>query len=221
MRDITGERIRYGYTLGDLDRLARSSVGTAWARGVDYRDRYDAAWHAIAELLYSADERPTPRDLKVAGTTAVNQLGQDEARHHGFDRHNPDAGTEGRPRFQRYWTLLGRATPSPEDRIVDRLALAQIWPALSRTHRRTLLALAVHDDHVLAAAAIDRNSITYRAHLKNARAAYRALWHEGETPSRMWGRSMGSLAGQRTATQVLAQRHHRRTRTAAREECAA
>lgn len=212
MSDLTAEAVRYGYTLTDLDRLARSSASTAWAGGLDYTDKYDAAWHAIAELLYTADERPSGWALKVAGTNAITALAQNEGRHHGYDRHHPENGAGGRPYFQRYWTLAGRATPSPEDKVVERIALLQIWPTLTGMQRQALLALAVHEDHQQAAAAIGKTPGTYRVHVKDARARFRALWHEGETPSRMWGRSMGSLAGRRTATQVLVQRRRKRAR---------
>lgn len=214
---MNGE-VRFGYTMADLDRLARVSVATAWPRAMDYRDRYDAAWHALAEAIYDTDEPPTRYDLKVVGTRAVNRLGQDEGHHRGFDRSNPDAGFEGMPAFQRYWSWFGRATPSHEDRIVDRIALAQIWPMLSVFHRQTLTALAVHEDHDLASQAIGRKIPTYRTHLKNARDAFRVLWHEHETPSPMWGRSSGKL-GRRTATQVLVNRRQQRAR-AARERAA-
>lgn len=210
MPDISRERIRYGYTLTDLDRLARLCVTVAWARMTDHRDRYDAAWHAIAETLYTATEPPTERDLTTAGVNAISRLAQDEQRHHG---QHVDAGLEGRPNFQRYWALA-RVTPSPEDGIVDRIALAQIWPTLSATHRQALIALAVYEDHDLASSAIDRSPATYRQHLKNGRAAFRVLWHEGEVPSRMWGRSMGSKVGRRTATQVLVRRRQKRASVA-------
>jgi hypothetical protein len=200
------DELRYGYTLTDLDRLARSAVHAPWASSLDYRDRYDAAWHAIAELLYSSAQRPSGWDLKAAGMNAVSVLGQNEARHHGYDHQAQD-----RPHFQRYWALY-RVTPSHEDRVVDRVALTQIWPTLTGTQRQALLALAVHEDHERAAAAIDRTPTTYRAHVKDGRARFRALWHEGETPSRMWGRSMGALVGQRTATQVLVCRRRKRAR---------
>jgi hypothetical protein len=204
--------LRYGYTMSDLDHLAHVSVQIAWPRGMDYRDRYDAAWHAIAEAIYSSDERPSPRDLKVAGTHAVNRLAQDEGHHRGLDRDNPAAGLEGMPNFQRYWALH-HVTPSPEDAVVDRVALAQIWPTLSRTHRQVLLALAVYADHPLAAEATGRSLPAYRSHLKDARQAYRGLWHEHETPSAMWGQSRGR-AGRRTAAQALANRIQQRARRA-------
>ena len=207
--------VRHGYTLADIDRLARVSVEIAWPRAMDYTDRYEAAWHAIAEHLCSTDEVPSPRDLKVTGTNAVNRLAQDEGHHHGFDRSNPGAGFEGMPRFQQYWAIYGRATPSHEDGIVDRIALAQIWPALSPTHRQALLAFAVHTDHDLASNAMGRTLATYRTHLANARRQYRALWHEHEAPSRMWGSSYGRM-GCRTGTQVLVNRRQQRARRAAK-----
>ena len=207
--------LRHGYTMDDLDRLARVAVRTAWPRAMDYTDRYDAAWHAIAELLYTGDRPPTPRDLIGVGANAVSRLAQDEHHHRGYDRSNPGAGFEGMPGFQRYWTLH-RTTPSPENAIVDRLALAQIWPTLSDTHRQVLLSLAVHADHPLAARALGRSLPTYRSHLRHARGAYRELWHEHETPSVMWGQSRGRQ-GRRTAAQTLANRIQQRARRARTE----
>jgi len=206
------QEVRHGYTLADLDRYAHISVATAWTNTMDYRDRYDAAWHAIAERLYNTEheQTPTTRDLKIAGTRAVNRLAQDEGRHHGFDRANPEAGLEGMPGFQRYWALH-HATPSPEDAIVDRIALTQIWPELSATHRQVLLVLAVHADHQLAADALDRSLPTYRSHLRHARQRYRELWHAPETASAMWGQSRGR-PGRRTAAQTLANRIQQRAR---------
>ena len=203
--------VRHGYTLADLHQLAKVSVNVAYGQSMDYRDRYDAAWHAIAELLCSADQPPTRLELKNAGVRAVDRIVENDQRHRGFNRRDPEAGL---PRFERYWAL-GRVTPSPEDAIVDRIALAQIWPRLSATHQRILLAYATYSDHALAAAAIDRNIRTYGSHLRHARAAYRALWHEHEIPSAMWGQSR-VRPGSRSATRVVAYRTVQRARRAAK-----
>lgn len=199
--------VRHGYTLADIDQQARASVNVAYARTMDYRDRYDAAWHAIAEFLCAAQEPPTHLDLKAAGVRAVENIVADDCRHHGVNRRDIEAG---KPRFARYWAL-GRVAPSPEDQIVDRVALTQIWPALSPTHQQILTAFAVHADHQLAAAATGRSASTYRSHLKSARQSFRALWHEHETPSAMWGQSR-SHVGTRSATWTLANRNRRRAR---------
>lgn len=207
--------VRYGYTLADLDQLARISVNVAYSRSMDYRDRYDAAWHAIAELLCRTETHPTRLELKNAGVRAVDRLVEDDQRTHGFNRQNPAAGM---PRFERYWAL-SRVTPSPEDAIVDRIALTQIWPTLSATHQRILLAYATYSDHTLAATATGRNIGTYRSHLRGARAAYRALWHQHEIPSAMWGQSR-VRPGSRSATLVAAERTRQRSRRRSKEAAA-
>src|SRR5262245_1688634 len=86
--------IRHGYNLADIDRLARAAVAGARARAMDARDRYDAAWHTIAELLYTSATRPEPWELKWAGATAIDREGQDNGRHWGVDRANPELGYE-------------------------------------------------------------------------------------------------------------------------------
>lgn len=204
--------IRHGYTLTDIHQIAKISVNVAYGRSMDYRDRYDAAWHAIAEHLCAAEQCPTRLELKNAGVRAVDCLVQNDQRQHGFNSRNPAAGL---PRFERYWAL-GRVTPSPEDAIVDRVALAQIWPTLSATHQQILLAYAIYSDHTLAAAAAGRNIGTYRSHLRSARAAYRKLWHEHEAPSAMWGQSR-VRPGSRSATLVVADRARQRARRAAED----
>lgn len=205
--------VSHGYTLADIDRHTRASVNVAYARSMDYRDRYDAAWHAIAELLCTAEERPTGLELKAAGVRAVEIVCRDDWRHRGINHRDPEAG---RPRFERYWAL-SRATPSPEESIVDRLALHQIWPAMTDTHQQMLLAFALHGDHQLAANSTGRILATYRVHLGNARRAYRRLWHEHEAPSVMWSQSR-SRVGSRSATQVMNERLRRRQRRVAKGE---
>lgn len=205
--------LRYGYTLDVIERLTNIAVNMAWPRAMDYRDRYDAAWYAIVEVLYTAEESPSARDLKLAGANAVNRLAQDHARTRGLDGKNPDAGYEGMRGFRRYWLLDTLPTSSPENAVVDRLAVAQIWPLLSPTHQDVLLAMAVHADHVSAAEALGKTYATFTSHLRNARHSFRQLWHEHETPTGMWGRS-DRRHGQRTAAQVLANRIQQRARRA-------
>lgn len=206
--------IRHGYNLADIDRLAGIAVAAAWSRAMDYTDRYDAAWHAIAETLYTAAEPPTGWDLKQAGVHAINRIAQDHGRHWGRDRRNPDAGFEAARAFLKYWELDRRSHGSPENGVVDGLALWQIWWTLSPTHRAVLLALAVHGDQQAAADALGKTYGTVGSHLKNARRAFFALWHEGESPSRLWGKA-DRRRGRRTATQTLINRRQQRARKAA------
>lgn len=79
------------------------------------------------------------------------------------------------------------------------MALAQIWPRLNPMHRTVLAALAAHNDHARAAAAlgISRRLFTHR--LSQARQAFLTLWHEGESPSRVWCTSKTTAARRRRA----------------------
>ena len=205
--------LRHGYTMHDLDVLARISVATAFARAMDYSDRYDAAWHGIAEHLVLADSAPTRADLKQAGTKAINDLIQDHHHTRGMARAKVVGEQGSMGAFQRYWELSRRSTPSPEDMIVDWAAFRQIWPELSALHQQVLLKLAVYGDYELAAAACGKTRTTYASHLKNARRAFFALWHEHATPSRLWGRTE-RRSGRRSAMQVLVNRRQQRARAA-------
>lgn len=203
----------HGYSLDDLDRLARIATVRAFsARLLDPTDRYEIAWGAIVEALAAAAE-PIPGGLLVmTGATAINRAGQDYRHTWGMSR--DWYSVEGDVRaYQRYWELARQPMSSHEDAVVDRLALRQIWPRLSPTHQRVLMAFAIHGTHAAAAASLGKKLVTYRTHLKDARADFRRLWHEHETPSRMWGRS--GERGRHTAMQTLANRHRLRARRAA------
>lgn len=203
------EPIRHGYTLADVDRVARAAVDRAAERAMDYRDRYDAAWDAVVVRLM-AEEAPTFQDLWLAGMAAIGQTVKSYKQTHGY---SPTTGTW-RPAFERYWDT-GRSIPSPEEQIIDRMALRQIWPALSRTHREMLATMAVYGDNVAAADAAERTYATFNSHLKNARKEFFALWHQGETPSRFWGKGDRRSRASRTGVQVLRTRHRQRERRAA------
>lgn len=179
--------VLHGYTLGDLQVLAKKAVNTAFYRAMDYPDRLEAAWFAIVEQLYDPDGDPNPWALIRTGRTAVDNLVRDDWHHHGRSPHNPYAGDEAMPHFQRYWWTQRFRTSSCENHVVDRVALYQIWPQLSATHQQVLMALAVHGDYGRAAASIGKTYGTYTVHVKNARKAFLKHWHEGEIPSRCWG----------------------------------
>ncbi|WP_052432806.1 hypothetical protein [Streptacidiphilus carbonis] len=210
----TRESLWHGFSMDDLDRLARIATLRAFGgRNLDLVDRYETAWDAIAVALATADEAPAGGLLVVIGARAVDRAAQDHQ--HTWGKARTWGSAEGDiAAYQRYWELARRSAASPEDAVVDRTALRQIWPRLSVTHQQVLYALAVHDgDHAEAAATLGKTLGTFRTHLKDARAAYRVLWHEHETPSRMWGKS--GQRGRRTAAQTIANRRQQRARRAA------
>jgi hypothetical protein len=174
--------LRHGYNLADLDRLARMALSREWARNRDWRHRYDIAWSAIAEALYAAAEPPEPGDLIRAGQESVTGFLHTELRHWGI-KHDRSR----RPSFAMYWDEVARHTASPENGIIERLALWQVWARLRDEDREALLALAIHGEYDKAAATLGLRKYTYYARVRRARVRFLRLWHEGESPSRLWG----------------------------------
>ncbi|MEU4224353.1 hypothetical protein AB0F17_08670 [Nonomuraea sp. NPDC026600] len=175
--------IRYGYTLADLDRLSRKAVhidasGAFW-RGSDAAGRYEIAWSAIAEHLCAAGEAPAEYDLTRAGTAALQRAVREIRHAHGI--------ADNQRAFTVYWMEISGWSGSHEPRIVDAVALHQIWPQLRPRHRQVLIALATFGDHAPAAAALDMNVNLWSVHLSKARREFLQLWHQGEAPSGVWG----------------------------------
>ncbi|WP_055591295.1 hypothetical protein [Peterkaempfera griseoplana] len=205
----------YGWTLHDLDRLARTVVSNnrAWWPAGDRDDLYAAAWHGIVEHLYTTETEPRRTELMEAGRRALGQDVKDNMRHHGARRDSSNNGLK----YAMYWEWAGRSVPSPENGIVERLALAQILPALTTGQRQAVEALAVTGDYDRAAQLIG-SPASLTSQLMKGRRRFRELWHEGEVPSGHWGcdRRAGTVAGTVGHGSALA-RLRRRARTAARK----
>lgn len=197
----------HGWTLAQIDATARYAVGMAGPRAGDVNDRYEAAWSAIAEALLVAGDPPGLWDLRWAGVKAIQRMDREERRQHGLNQEYEDA-----ERFWRYW--FPGVTQSPEDGIVDRLACERIWDELRPVHQSVLLALAAHDDRESAAQACGKQPATFNSHLSGARRAFLALWHEGEAPSRFWGKDDRRHDSSQPVTLALRKRAAKRARTA-------
>jgi hypothetical protein len=195
------EEIRHGYTLTDLHQLTKLAVNTAkgWL-AMDYTDLMEAAWFGISEHLIAAEHWPPRHDLVRAGQRAVNTLVTDEMHHAGYFKYKSGAGygPGTMPAFVQFWHSPPTAI---EPRIVERVTLTQIWPALTPRQREALAALAAHGDYLLAAESLGIEPQTYRSLLGRARREFLRLWHEHEVPSRQWGtdRRVG-VHGQQLAT---------------------
>lgn len=208
--EAAADGLRGGWTLTTLDRLARSVVSnnrTWWPAG-DREDLYAAAWHGIVEHLYSTDTVPSRNDLMEAGRRALTTDVKDNMRHHGARRD----GTNNGLKYAQYWEWHGRTAPSPENRIVDHLALQQILPTLTPGQRRALEALAATGDYQAAARLLGLGDV--KSQLMHGRRRFRELWHEGETPSKPWGtdRRAGSKAGDPAVGESALNRLRRRQR---------
>ncbi|MGR6922626.1 hypothetical protein ACU635_50945 [[Actinomadura] parvosata] len=205
--------LRHGYNLADLQQLTRFALRRVYGSNVDYRARHDVAWSAIAEALYAApdDQPPAPSDLLDAAQKAMVRHVRDEMHHHGRDRHNSG---QAMPMFASYWEGMQGRSPSPEGQVVEKTALWQIWPRLTDREREVLLALAAHENYRAAAEALGANPATFNVNVSKARKRFLALWHEGETPSRVWGTDRRT--GSYTATSAPARKRRAATRAVAR-----
>lgn len=180
--------LRWGYTLADLQRVAGSAAATTRAMAGDYDDRYAEAFGAAAERLYEAEHWIPEHKLFQAAQDALwNQSRKDRSYRGCAYRHGEgwDASGTG-PHFVTYWSDVSRVTPSPENGIVERIALEQILPTLTPKQREVVGALAAFDDHPAAQAALG-GLTSYATHLAAGRKRFLAYWHEGEIPSRPWG----------------------------------
>ena len=176
------EPLRHGYTLDNLDRLTRTVLTVDHWRNDLGDDRYAAIHFAITETVLTADERPTPSDLIACGRTAGDRHVRAQMHSHGYDQRNTPAGTGALPGFQRYWQQSGH-TPWDE-RLVESMALTQIWPRLTPGQQQAVMALALTGDHQEAALSLGLGLEAYFGRLKAARRRVAALWHEHETPPR-------------------------------------
>ena len=180
--------LRHGYTLASIHELTLIAVHCElFYRARDCHERVDIAWSAIAEHLYASEQPPSRSDLIHAGMSAIASLFVSEARSHGINVSQRGRTAVPGTNFQKYWHLSARPTDGPEERIVECIALTQIWAALSPRLRDAFTPLAVHNDYGRAAAAVGKTRDQYNSQLSYARRVFLALWHEHETPSRPWG----------------------------------
>lgn len=200
--------LRWGYVLADLERAARMAASTTRGLVGDFTDRYDEAFSAAAEYLYAAEEWMPERDLFRAARDAL-QIERDSLKSLHGAKWRADTGLTAfsAPMFVRYWHAA--PAPSPEHRVVERVALAQIWPALTPRQQEAVATLAAFGNQTDARAAF--GSSTFRNRLMLARRRFLELWHEGEKPSGVWARDRHATT--RTLQQRLAQRRRYAAKT--------
>lgn len=174
----------HGYTIADLDHLTHTVLRLdRWHTAGYQDDRFDAVWHALAEHLCTTPTAPTRREMITVGIRASDSHVNTEMHHHG--RTYTSDGTAEMPGFARFW--FAAHAPSPEHRIVERSAAAQIWPLLTPRQQEALHALACHGDYQMAAVAIGASYKTFTSLIQGARRRFYRWWHEGETPpTRPW-----------------------------------
>jgi hypothetical protein len=190
----------HGYTLDQVDHLAKAAVNLAGTYASDYADRYDAAHYAILVALYTAPHWLPREKLISVGARAVSKLVNQALHLRGYRDAYSGAGSS--PRWRTYWFGLPAVTHGPEDRVVEHVAATQILAHLRAVDQRALTALAATRDYQKAADLIGVSYPTLSAAITRARRRALALWHEGEAPSRVWRKDVHF--GSRTAVRPAA-----------------
>ena len=220
----TDALVGHGYTVADLDQVARKAAYSSRWLFMPFPERQDLARFAIAEHLLTTAEPPEFWSLVSLGERAIGAHVEHEGRYRGvyLARSGVALGT-GMPRFWRFWSCTSQPTRSPEDPIVDVTALIQIWPRLTRSHQAVLVALATHDDYQKAAAALGKPYHSFVSTVSTARKQFLRLWHEHEIPSDVWGRDRRNRprAEVRRSVTVVTVRRRKRRREARGAEGAA
>ncbi len=178
--------LRYGYSLADLQRIARAAIlHDSWHMARDPRARIDTALFGVVEHLYTAKHRPEPYDLIGAAWRACDDEVTQDLRARG--RQRAERGGGDMTSHLVYWLGNANTSPSPEHRIVERFALRQILPMLTPRQLEAVHLLATLEDYQAAADAMGITVATFNVTIANARKRFLAYWHEGQAPSRMWG----------------------------------
>jgi hypothetical protein len=175
--------VKYGYTVRDLHQMTAAAVRADRSMAMDYADRRDIAWSAIAEELCAAPHWPKRSTLIQAGWQAIYKAVREEYRQHGYADRAWDNGHASAPRFVKFW--YSPVAPSHEERIVERIAVAQVLDTLTPTYRDAVTALAVHDDYRRAAEGLRLKDSAFRVRISTARRRVLAAWFEGETPRKV------------------------------------
>jgi hypothetical protein len=187
----TGAEVAHGYTMSDLDSIARIAAAR---RGAGYA--YAEAWSGAAELLCGTADRPQFYELLQSAMNGIDR--ETRAYMHARGLYDSSSAATG-SQFYRFWAGAPRLASPWEDDVVDRLAFLQVWPWLSPLHQEALVTLATVDQYDLAAEALGISYAAFILRVRRARAAFRSLWHDWESPSRTWGRDERKRRGDKSA----------------------
>lgn len=175
--------IRHGYALDDLEQMTRTAIVADRSMAMDFQDRHDIAWSAIAEALWTAETPPHRQELVRAGWQAIYRAVRENYRQHGYADRTSWSGHASAPQFVKYW--YAPVTGSHENRIVERLATRQVLAGLETPYRDALIALALHGDYQSAARTLGLKDSAFRLRISKARRDVLRRWFEGETPRRV------------------------------------
>lgn len=170
----------------ELYALARKAARTAAGRfAFAPGERFEIAWEAIAEKFCSSGDL-SPDELVQTGMDAIRGEYAELRHHHGIPKGFTSRDFTRRERYITYWYFHAGATRTHEDKIIDAIALKQIWRKLSASQQEAIAALARHGDIASAARSLGKSRTTVKIHVAQGRKRFFALWHEHEKPSRKW-----------------------------------
>lgn len=178
--------IRFGYTLADLDAMARAACRADRSLASDADTRYQVAWSAIAIAIVEAPHRPRRDALVRVGWQAIYDEIRQMRHTLGMARDSSDSafGMVAGHRAQSFWY---QPTAQFEDALVERLAVPAIVATLTDTERSAVVALAVHDDYAAAAGALGVKMSTLTVRLSAARRRFYRRWYAPHVPPKVKG----------------------------------
>lgn len=171
--------VRWGYTMDDIDRLARRVFNrTRHSYLFDHIDHIGAAWFGIAECLFDSVEKPSEADLMAAG---ISRVGSESSANRQFYGIREDMPNKQGPRFAAYW----RHEPRDDftDRIADRESLPRVLSVLNTNLYEAIITLATFGNMSEAAKALDIGDKAFEHRIKRARTLMIEAWFAPEHPA--------------------------------------
>lgn len=168
--------IAHGYTLADLDRMARAACAADRSLAGDMTTRYDTAWSAIATALCEAETWPRPETLIRAGWQAIYAEIRAMQHTYGYSEYVGGFG----PRAAAYWTRI--PADHMDDKVIEPMAAWQILATLTEKELAAVTALAALGDYQAAADALGISYLAFHQRLTAARTRFRRRWYAPETP---------------------------------------
>ncbi|GAA5153804.1 hypothetical protein GCM10023340_36380 [Nocardioides marinquilinus] len=174
--------LAHGITMAEVEILTRAAVKRfpRSTDSIDPTDRWDAAWFAIIELIYTTTEKPTGFSLICAGMDAISNEVTKRRSMMGYSRKYGEAASG--PNFVTYWMPHPAAGDGFSDRLIERLALPKVMAELTAEEYEVIAALAIFGTQIAAAEALGLKYGTFTNRLHKARARAQQLWFEHETP---------------------------------------
>lgn len=186
-----------GWPVSELMKISKVIGFRHRLAPVDQEEATSLALVAIVELCMTAGTRPEAHELFWAGRSAISLAARQERKHHGYYM-NANVGPGERAkvtrRFAAYWDDPETAFGEFEETLVERLAVRQVYAALSPRQRMFLDALVTAGTYAGAAALVGMTKSGYHVGLNRARAVARRHWNYPDPPVQMWGRDRAGKA---------------------------